>query len=67
MAFRMKLNEQAIRFMIRMVSNDLNWLAKRKVIDEFITRNGKTYGRKNAEQAISNAKKILDLTGLPHG
>ena len=67
MAFRMKLNEQAIRFMIRVISTDISWVAKRKIIDEFITRNGKIYGRKNAEQAIVEAKKILAMTWLPHG
>lgn len=67
MAYRMKLHEQAIRFMIRMSSVDVNWPAKRRLIAEFINRNGKTYGRKNTEKAIEEAKKILTLTGSSHG
>ena len=67
MAYRMKLHEQAIRFMIRMSSVDVDWPAKGRLIDEFITRNGETYGRKNAEKAVAEAKKILTLTGSING
>lgn len=67
MAYRMKLHEQAIRFMIRLNGINPSVGLARRSIDGFIKRNGKTYGRKNAEKAIAEAKKMLTLTGSSSG
>lgn len=62
MAYRMKLHEQAIRFMIRLNQSGYNSRLNQICIDKFITRNGQIHGHRNTKDAIEEAKKMLALT-----